>query len=90
MERAIETSGLDNDLEQTLLLVSSPGERIVLTRDGEPVAALLSVEDYQEWKRAIRHDLVTMIQANAERVNLSSEKVDELVSEAIRVTRDHQ
>ena len=90
MERVIGASEFDNDLEEALRMVSSPGERIVLTRDGKPVAALLSVEDYQKWKRSIRHELVTMIQANAEVVDMSPEEADELVSEAICVTRATQ
>lgn len=87
MERLVRTSDLDNDLEQVLRMVASTGERIVLTHDGEPVAALLSMEEYREWKRSIRHELVTMIQANADEAGLSAGEADELVAEAIREIR---
>ena len=62
------------------------GDCFVVERHGEPVAAVVPIEVYDQWKRS-REELVQRWQQIAEQSNLSTEDADELADEAVRSIR---
>jgi prevent-host-death family protein len=71
---------------QLLHEVEVKGDRYVVERHGEPVAALVPIEVYKQWKRA-REAFFTKIREAAERANLPEEEASALADEAIREVR---
>lgn len=61
-------------------------DRIVVERHGEPIAAVVPIGVYEQWKRA-RSEFFANARASAARLNLSPEEADALVDEAIAAVR---
>ena len=66
--------------------VAGKGERYVVERHGEPVAAVVPMEVYQQWKMS-RETFFATARAAAEQANLSEEEADALAAEAVRAVR---
>jgi prevent-host-death family protein len=69
--------------------VEMTGAPIVVERHGEPVAAVVPMRIYQQWKRR-REALFAKLRLAAERANLSEEEANALAAEAVRAVRRHQ
>jgi prevent-host-death family protein len=66
--------------------VSSHGDRFVVEHHGEPVAAVVPIKVYRQWKHQ-RAAFFDQMRATAERANLSHEEAAALVRETIRMVR---
>jgi prevent-host-death family protein len=66
--------------------VEMKGESVVVERHGEPVAAVVPMRIYEQWKRR-RESLFATLRRGAERANLSEEEANALAAEAVRAVR---
>jgi prevent-host-death family protein len=62
------------------------GDKVVVERNGEPVAAVVPIELYQQWKRR-RDAFFEHVQRVSERSTLSEEEAFRLVEEAVAAVR---
>src|SRR5882762_8471518 len=66
--------------------VEMKGQSVVVERHGEPVAAVVPMRIYQQWKRR-RESLFATLRRGAERANLSEEEANALAAKAVRAVR---
>lgn len=66
--------------------VLAHGDRFVVERHGEPVAAVVPIEVYEQWKKG-REAFFARVRAAAERADLPPEEAAELAEEAVRAAR---
>lgn len=66
--------------------VTAKGDRFVVERHGEPVAAVVPIEVYEQWKRA-RNKFFDRLRAASEQSNLTPEEADHLANEAVEAIR---
>lgn len=71
---------------EILQKVASTGDKILVERYGEPIAAVVPIEVYQQWKLS-RQDFFDKIRAAAEKSNLSSKKAEALADQAVAFVR---
>lgn len=69
--------------------VTVNGDRFVVERHGEPVAAVVPIEVYTQWKRA-RGEFFAGFQSVAERANVPAREAELLAEQAIRAVRVSQ
>lgn len=63
--------------------------KFIVERNGEPIAALVPIETYNQWKR--RHALFfDKLRATAQRANLTDEEAIRLTNEAVEAVRAAQ
>lgn len=86
MEKSIGAYEIRRRLGKVLQEVVASGDRYVVERHGEPVAAVVPIEVYNQWKRA-RSDFFDQLRLISERANLSPEEAETLVDEAVRAVR---
>lgn len=86
MEKTIAASGARRQFVRMLEEVSARGDRFVVERRGEPVAALVPIAVYEHWKRG-REEFFDRLQVIAERANLPPDEAEELAREAVRAVR---
>ncbi len=86
MEKTIGAFEARRQFGQILKGVSGKGESYVVEYHGEPVAAVVPLRIYEQWKRE-RQAFFDNMRAAQERANLSPEEADELVEEAIQAVR---
>ena len=86
MEKTVGAFEARRSFGRILQDVAAKGEKIVVERHGEPIAALVPIHIYEQWKRR-RDAFFDQIDEVAKRANLSAEDADELVQEAIQKTR---
>ena len=73
-------------LGKILKAVAGKGDRYVVEYHGEPVAAVVPIELYQQWKQR-REAFFGKMRATAERANLPEDEAAALVAEAIAAVR---
>jgi prevent-host-death family protein len=83
MEKMIGAFEARRQFGRILNEVSGQGDRFVVERHGEPVAAVVPIKVYRQWKLQ-RAAFFDHMRATAERANLSPEEAAALVDEAIR------
>lgn len=66
--------------------VEVKGDRFVVERHGEPLAALVPIEVYKQWQRG-REAFFAQLRETANKVNLSEEEAYTLADKAIRAVR---
>ena len=86
MEKTVGAFEARRSFGRILQDVAAKGEKIVVERHGEPIAALVPIHIYEQWKRR-REAFFDQMDEVAKRANLSAEDADELVQEAIQKTR---
>jgi prevent-host-death family protein len=86
MERTVGAFEIRRQLGKILQQVAARGDRFVVERHGQPIAAMVPIEVYEQWKRSREQFFEQMRQA-AERANLSPADADELATEAVRAAR---
>ena len=62
------------------------GDKYVVERNGEAVAALVPIEVYEQWKQS-RNAFFTKLRAAADKANLGDEEADRLAEEAVKAAR---
>jgi prevent-host-death family protein len=89
MEKMIGAFEARRQLGKILKAVAGKGDSYVVEYHGEPVAAVVPIELYEQWKRRREAFFENMRQA-AERANLSEEEAEKLVTEAVQAVRAQQ
>jgi len=87
MEKMVGAFEARRQLGKILKEVSGKGDRYVVEYHGEPVAAVVPIELYEQWKRE-REAFFDELQTIAERANLAPEEADALAQEAIQAVRE--
>jgi len=86
MEKQVGAFEARRQLGRVLKEVAGKGDRYVVEYHGEPVAAIVPMSLYEQWK-AERKEFFDDMRAIAERANLSEEEGEQLVTEAITAVR---
>jgi prevent-host-death family protein len=86
MEKTIGAFEIRRQFGKILQEVAVKGDRVVVERHGEPIAAVIPMEVYRQWKRS-RQAFFDQMRAVSERANLTEGEADELVTEAIAAAR---
>lgn len=86
MERTIEALDASREFGKVLQEVVDRGDQYVVEQHGEPVAAVVPIEVFEQWKRS-RSNFFDRLRAISERSGLSAEEADRLADEAVRAVR---
>jgi prevent-host-death family protein len=86
MEKQLGAFEARRQLGRVLKEVAGKGDRYVVEYHGEPVAAIVPMALYEQWK-ATGQSFFSQLRATAEQANLSEKEGEELVNEAIRAVR---
>ena len=86
MERNIAAFEARRQFGKVLQDVMAKGDRFLVERHGEPVAAIVPIEVYQQWKRS-RSDFFANIRAAAARADLPAADAESLANEAVAAVR---
>lgn len=86
MERIIAAFTARRQFGQLLDQVMARGDRFVVERNGKPMAAVVPIEVYEQWKVS-RDTFFDTMRTVAERVNLPEAEAMELATEAIQAVR---
>ena len=86
MERIIAAFEARRSFGRVLREVLANGERFIVERHGEPVAAVVPIEVYEQWKAA-RGAFFARIRAASERADMSPNEAEVLADEAVRAVR---
>ena len=86
MEKSVSAFEVRRQLGRVLRDVAGKGDRVVVERHGEPIAVVVPIEVYRQWKRS-RADFFARIQAAAERSGLEAEAAESLAEEAVQAIR---
>jgi prevent-host-death family protein len=88
MERTIRAFEARRQFGKVLQAVAR-GDKVVVERNGEPVAAVVPIELYEHWKRE-RQAFFDEMREISERVNLPEDEAERVVAEAITAVRAMQ
>ena len=88
MEKTLAAPEVGRRFDEVLDDVAGNGRRsvYVVEREGRPVAALIPIAIYEQWKRD-RDAFFQQMEAASQRANLSPEEADRLADEAVRWAR---
>ena len=86
MEKTIGAFEIRRNFGRVLQEVIARGDKYVVERHGDPVAVVVPVEVYEQWKRS-RDRLFEQIRTAQERANLSPEEAEALAQEAVQAVR---
>ena len=89
MEKTIGDIEVRDALTRILEEVSSNGDRVVIEHDGKPVAAVVPMDVYNQWKRS-RADFFDRLHQASERADLTPEEADQLAADAVGAVRATQ
>ncbi len=86
MEKQIDAVEVRRQFGQLLNDVAEKRDRYVVNEDDEPVAAIIPMALYEQWK-ATRESFFAQMHATAERANLTEKEGEQLTTEAIAAVR---
>lgn len=86
MEKTIGAWQARREFGRILQQVAARGDRIVVERHGEALAAVVPMEVYEQWKRG-RENFFDKLQKAARQANCTPEEADELAREAVAAVR---
>jgi prevent-host-death family protein len=86
MEKTVGALEARRTFDKVLAEVATHGDRVIVERNGEPVAAVVPIRIYNKWKRD-REAFFEGIETIAERANVSEGEAEALVQEAIKAVR---
>ena len=86
MEKTVGAFEIRRNLGKVLHDIAARGDKYIVERHGEPVAAVVPVEAYEQWKRS-RSRLFEQLRRSQENANLSPEEADALAEEAVEAAR---
>jgi len=89
MEKVVAAFEARRQFGKILQEVLSRGDRFVVKRHGEEVAAIVPIEVYKEWKGA-RTAFFDKVKAASLRANLSPEQADPLAEKAVTSVRSQK
>jgi prevent-host-death family protein len=86
MEKTVGAFEVRRSFGRILQEVATKGDRVVVERHGEPIAAVVPIDVYNQWKRS-RSEFFERMRRASERANLSPEEADQLAAEAVKAIR---
>lgn len=86
MERTIGAVDAHHKVGEVLDQVTANGDSYVVERHGQPVAAVVPIQLYEQWRRR-RAAFFDQLEAAARRANLSEEEGMALADEAVQAVR---
>ena len=86
MEKSMPAFEARRRFGKLLQEVAAHGDRVVVERHGAPIAAVVPIEVYEQWKRS-RGAFFSAIRSAAERANLQPDEAERLAAEAVRAVR---
>jgi prevent-host-death family protein len=86
MERTIGAVDVRRRLGNVLDEVATKGDHYIVERHGEPVAVVVPLHLYEQWRRQ-RNAFFDRVEAAARRANMSEEEGMALANEAVRAVR---
>ena len=89
MEKTISTHEARKDMSRMIQGVLAKGDKYVVERHGEPVAVLVPVNVYNQWKR-IRARFFDAVRKSQQQSNLSAEEAERITQEAISHIRSQE
>jgi len=86
MEKKITALEASRSFGQILEDILARGDNYVVERQGTPIAVVVPIEVYEQWKHSRERffDMLGIAQSNA---NMSAEEADELAAEVIKAIR---
>lgn len=87
MEKLVGAFEARRQLGKILKEVSGKGDRYVVEYHGEPVAAVVPIELYEQWKRR-REAFFDKLETMAAESNLPPEEADALADESVHAVRN--
>ena len=89
MEKTVGAFEVRRSFGRILQEVAAKGDRVVVERHGEPIAAVVPIDVYNQWKRS-RAEFFDRMRQASERADLTPEDADQLAAEAIAAVRASQ
>ena len=89
MEKTVGAFDARRQLGKILKDVSGKGDHYVVNMHGEPVAAIVPIALYMQWKRR-REAFFDKLEEMAQTADLSPAEADALADEAVRVVRQQR
>jgi prevent-host-death family protein len=89
MEKTIGAFEVRRSLGRILQEVAANGDRVVVERNGRPVAAVVPIDVYNQWKRS-RAEFFERMRRASEHANMATDEADQLAAEAIAAVRASQ
>jgi prevent-host-death family protein len=86
MERTIGAFEVRRQFGRMLSDIVSRGDRYVVERHGQPVAVVVPLSVYEQWKRS-REAFFDQMEAAGRRANLTPEEADAAADEAVAAVR---
>ncbi len=86
MEKVISATQMRRNFGKVLHNIGARGDRVIVERYGEPVAAIVPVELYAQWKRGRSH-LFEQLRSAQEHAGLSPQEADALAAQAVQAVR---
>ena len=86
MEKTVGAFEIRRNFGKVLQGITARGDKYIVERHGEPVAAVVPVEVYEQWKRS-RSRLFEQLRRAQENANLSPQEADALADEAVQAAR---
>lgn len=86
MEKTVRASELQRNFGKVLQDIDERGDKYIIERHGEPIAAMVPMEVYEQWKRSRSRffEQLRSAQANAD---ITPEKAAALADEAVKAAR---
>lgn len=63
------------------------GDEIIVERAGKPMAVIVSIEEFKNWQTERERDFAFLDKIRERSKDLSAEKVEEIVDEAVKAVR---
>ena len=82
MEKTIGAFEARRQLGRVLQEVAAKGDRYIVERHGERIAAVVPIELYEQWKRS-RNEFFDKLRAVSQRASLTPPEADKLADEAV-------
>jgi prevent-host-death family protein len=86
MERTVSAFEARRSFGKVLQEVVAKGDRVIVQRHGEPVAAVVPIALYRQWKRD-RDAFFDRLEAIAARADVPEKEAEDLAAEAVRTVR---
>ena len=89
MEKVIAAFVARRQFGRMLNAVIAKGDRFVVERHGEAVAAVVPIDVYEQWKKS-RAEFFAKIRAASQRANLPEHRAELLAEQAVRAARSRR
>ncbi len=86
MEKTLGASVVSRGFGRILKEVEVQGDKIVVERNGQPIAAFVPIAVYEQWKHR-REAFFDKIQTTSDQIPLTPDQAEILVAEAIKEAR---